>query len=53
MILTFNGETIKLKGLGEGAQLGDMSFVDGGKTSVSTIAKDDCVACKLTRDALS
>jgi len=53
VILTFNGKTIKLKGLGEGAQLGDMSFVDGGKTSASIIAKDDCVAYKLTRDALS
>jgi len=53
VIVGFNGESLKLADQGEGAQLGDMSFIDDAEASASIIAKEDCVAYRLTRDALS
>jgi len=53
VILGFNGESLKLADRGEGAQLGDMSFIDDSEASASIIAKEECVAYRITRDALS
>jgi len=53
VILGFNGESLKLADWGEGAQLGDMSFIDDSQASASIIAKEECVAYRITRDALS
>jgi CRP/FNR family transcriptional regulator, cyclic AMP receptor protein len=51
--LEFNGESLKLADCGEGAQLGDMSFIDDTEASASIIAKEDCIAYRLTRDGLA
>ena len=67
--LEFCGETVHLADVGEGAQLGDMSFgqdrrqgggpqpraadVDEQGAGATLIARTPCVAYKLTRDDLS
>jgi len=53
VVLESNGECLKLADLGEGAQLGDMSFIDDADASASILAKEDCIAYRLTRDALA
>lgn len=52
VVLDFNGENTKLTERGEGAYLGDMSFIDDSEASASVIAKGDCEAYSLQRDAL-
>lgn len=52
-ILGFSGESLKLTDLGEGAQLGDMSFLDDAEARASIIVKEDCEVYKITRDALA
>jgi len=51
--LEFCGETMHLTDVGEGAQLGDMSFVDEQGAGATLIARTPCIAYKLTRNALS
>jgi CRP-like cAMP-binding protein len=51
--LEFCGETAHLADVGEGAQLGDMSFLDEQGAGATLIARTPCVAYKLTRDDLS
>ena len=53
VMLNFNGEQLKLADRGEGAQLGDMSFLDDSEASASIIARENCTAYRLTRDALT
>lgn len=53
VLLNFNGESIKAADLGEGAQVGDMSFIDDDTASATIVARGNCVAYKITRDALS
>jgi len=53
VLLSFNGENIKVAGLSEGAQMGDMSVVDDDAASATILACEDCVAYRLTRDSLS
>lgn len=51
--LEFCGETVHLTDVGEGAQLGDMSFLDEQGAAATLVARTPCVAYKLTRDDLS
>jgi CRP-like cAMP-binding protein len=51
--LEFCGETVHLADVGEGAQLGDMSFLDEQGAGATLIARTPCIAYKLTRDDLS
>lgn len=51
--LEFCGETVHLTDVGEGAQLGDMSFLDEQGAAATLIARTPCVAYRLTRDDLS
>ena len=53
VILRFNGESLKLTNKGEGAQLGNMSFIDNSEACASIIAHEDCLAYRITRDDLS
>lgn len=51
--LEFCGETVHLADVGEGAQLGDMSFLDEHGAGATLVARTPCIAYKLTRDDLS
>jgi CRP-like cAMP-binding protein len=51
--LDCGGEHVHLTELGEGAQLGDLSFIDEQKTGATLIARTPCTAYKLTRYDLS
>jgi CRP-like cAMP-binding protein len=51
--LEFCGETMHLTDVAEGAELGDMSFLDEQGAGATLIARTPCVAYKLTRDDLS
>ncbi|MDX8401171.1 MAG: cyclic nucleotide-binding domain-containing protein [Mariprofundaceae bacterium] len=53
VLMSFNGEHLKLADCGEGSQIGDMGFLDDRKASASIIAREDCIAYRITRDALS
>ena len=53
VLLHVEGEHIKLSDLGEGAQLGDMSFIDDAKASATITARENCVVYRITRDDLS
>ncbi|HXH71295.1 MAG TPA: cyclic nucleotide-binding domain-containing protein [Mariprofundaceae bacterium] len=44
---------VRLNGVGEGAQLGDMSIIDERDASATIRATEPCKAYKLNRDALS
>ena len=51
--LDFCGETVHLADVGEGAQLGDLSFIDAQCAGATLVARTPCTAYKLTRDDLS
>ena len=53
VLLCVEGERVKLSDLGEGAQLGDMSFIDDAKASATITARENCVVYRITRDDLS
>ena len=53
VIMECCGETVHLTDVGEGAQLGDMSFLDEKGAGATLIARTPCVAYRLTRDDLS
>jgi len=53
VVMQFNGETVRLSHAGEGAQLGDMTFLDEKAASATLIARKDCVAYKITRQAFA
>ena len=51
--LEFCGEAMHVTDVGEGAQLGDLSFIDAQGAGATLIARSPCTAYKLTREALS
>lgn len=53
VLLDIAGEQVKLSDLGEGAQLGDMSFIDDTQASATIVACEDCEVYRITRDDLS
>jgi len=53
VVMQFNGETVHIANAGEGSQLGDMAFLDDATATATLIAKEDCVAYKITRKAIA
>lgn len=53
VIIELEGELIKIVDLGEGSQFGDMSFIAEESASATIIARADCEAYRITRDAFS
>ena len=51
--LEFCGESVRLADVGEGAQLGDLSFIDAQCAGATLIARTPCTSYKLTRYDLS
>lgn len=53
VLLGFDDQTLHFSNLEEGAQIGDMSFIDNAGASATIIAKEGCVAYRITRDAFT
>jgi len=53
VVMQFNGETVHIANAGEGSQLGDMAFLDDATATATLIARGDCIAYKITREAIA
>ncbi len=53
VVMDFNGETIHIADLRAGSQVGDMTFLDEENANTTILAKEDCVAYKISRKDLA
>ncbi len=53
VVMDFNGETIHIAHLGAGSQVGDMTFLDEENANTTILAKEDCIAYRITRKDLA
>ncbi len=49
VLMAFNGQTLRLADVGEGAQIGDMSFLAEEEACATIIARQPCIAYRIRR----